>query len=55
MASISVQSIVIVIIQAFVQMVNRHIYMKTELMTDRKTDKQKQTDKCSLVKTHNVI
>ena len=40
MASISVQSIVIVIIQAFVQMVNRHTDMKTVRAEDKQTKRQ---------------
>ena len=45
MASISVQSIVIVIIQAFVQMVNRHTYMKAVKAKNKQKDKQTKTDR----------
>ena len=45
--------IVIVIIQAFVHMVNRHTNMKTVRAKKRHT--KRQTNKNSLVKTHNVI
>ena len=50
--------------QALVQIANRHTVRKTELqinrnkdrkLTERQRDRQIKTDKCSLMKTHNVM